>query len=148
MPVFYASGWFITLFSNALQYTHQSYLVSWIMDFTIAHGMKGFYRCLIVLLKYLRYKFVKMGFEQIMNFMSDLTKKELFVNVAYSQYQLELSSGKTDEQLRSKYIKDWEDFKFLNCFRERVESLQLNGLLIQHLENKYTSITQKVNSKL
>jgi hypothetical protein len=118
------------------------------MDFTISHGMKGFFKCLIVLLKYLRFKFIKMGFEQIMNYMSDLTKKEIFTNVQYDQYLKEKAAGKTDESLKSKYMKDWEEFKFLNCFRERVGSLLLNSVLIEHLENKYAMITQKVNSKL
>jgi hypothetical protein len=148
MPVFYASGWFITLFSNSLQYTQKSHLVNWIMDITIARGMKGFFKCLIVLLKYLRFKFVKMTFEQIMNFMSDLTKKEIFTNIQYDQYLAEIAAGRPEATLRSKYIKDWEDFKFLNCFRERVDSLPLNRILIDHLESKYASITQKVNSKL
>lgn len=146
--MFYASGWFITLFSNSLQYTHKSHLVNWIMDITIAHGMKGFFKCLIVLLKYLRFKFVKMTFEQIMNFMSDLTKKEIFSNVLYDQYLKARAAGHSEESLRPKFMKEWEDFKFLNCFRERVESLPLNSALIEHLESKYASITSKVNSKL
>lgn len=37
-PVFYSSGWFITLFTNTLQYTEESKLVIWILDFYIAEG--------------------------------------------------------------------------------------------------------------
>lgn len=136
------------MFTNTLQYTENSHLVNWIMDFAVAEGMQGLFKCMIVLLKYLRFKFVKMGFEHIMNYFSELTKKELFTNVLYGQYLAERNKGATDEQLRSKYMMHWEDFRFLNNFRERVNSLPVSKALIQSLENKYEAVTQKFNSKL
>ena len=131
-----------------MQYTSNSYLVTWVVDFTVSSGIKGLLKCQIVLLKYLRFKFVKMNFEQIMNFLSDLTKKELFSNIIYDQYLKYRAMGQTDEELKSKYIMYWEDFKFLNNFRERVNSLVLNSALINTLEGKYAAIKQKVDSKL
>jgi hypothetical protein len=136
------------MFTNTLQYTHKSYLVNWIIDFTVAQGMPGLFKCMIVLLKYLRFKFVKMGFEHIMNYLSELTKKEVFINELYEKYLTERKHGSTDEQLRPKYMMHWEDFRFLNNFRERVNSLPLNTALIESLENKYELVTQKFNSKL
>jgi Rab-GTPase-TBC domain len=35
-PVFYCSSWFITVFTNTLQYTERSYLVEWVLDFYFA----------------------------------------------------------------------------------------------------------------
>jgi hypothetical protein len=148
MPVFYSSSWFITLFTNAMQYTTKSYLVTWIVDFTIAEGIKGLLKCMIVLLKYLRFKFCKMSFEQIMNFLSDLTKKELFTNVLYDTYLKEKAKGENEESLRNKYIMFYEDFKFLNFFRDRVNGMILGTTLILSLENKYEMVKKKIDSKL
>ena len=148
MPVFYCSGWFITMFTNSFQYTEKSYLATWVVDFTVAEGMPGLFKSMIVLLKYLRFKFVKLGFDQIMNYLSDLSKKEVFTNVLYDAYLKQKEKGVSDETLRQTYIMHWEDFKFLNCFRERVNSLVLSASLIHTLQEKYNNIKKRINSKL
>lgn len=147
-PVFYASSWFITLFTNTMQFTSNSHLVNWIMDYTVSEGIKGLLKCIIVMLKYLRFKFVKMSFEQIMNFLSDLTKKELFTNVFYEQYLKEKYNGEEEEALRKRYLLYYEDFKFLNLYRERVNSLNVSSDLIVFLAKKYSDVKQKADSKL
>lgn len=136
------------MFSNTLQYTKRSYIVLWIMDFFVAEGTKGLFKCIIVLMKYLRFKFVKMSFDQIMNFLSEMTKKEIFTNVFYEQYLRDVQRSETEEALKSKYRMYWEDFRFLNTFREKVNQVPVNSNLILHLENKYRLIKQKISSKM
>lgn len=148
LPVFYCSSWFITLFTNSLQYTHKSHLTTWVVDFVVAEGMPGLFKCMIVLLEYLRFKFVKLGFDQIMHYLSDLTKKEIFTNLQYESYLADRAAGTKEEALRQKYIHHWEDFKFLNRFREKVNGLLLTPGLIHSLQAKYNTIKQRINSKL
>jgi hypothetical protein len=50
LPVFYCSSWFITLFTNSLQYTERSYIVEDILDFYFAEGIKGLLKCIVVIL--------------------------------------------------------------------------------------------------
>jgi len=85
-PVFYSSSWFITIFTNSLQYTERSPTVLMIMDIFMAQGYKGMLKIIIVILKHYRRRFLKMSFDEIMNHMSDLTKREIFTCNLYNEY--------------------------------------------------------------
>ena len=147
-PVFYSSGWFITLFTNTLQYTQESKLVIWMMDFYIAEGQKGFFKCLIALFKFLEPKFLRMSFDQIMNYLSDITRKEIFTNIEYAKYLEDKESGMDVEELRNKYVGFNQEFNFLDSFRKRVNSVKVTTALLVHLESKYKAVSSKLKNKL
>lgn len=149
LPVFYCSGWFITLFTNTMQYTDYSYIILWVIDFYLAEGLKGFLKCVVVVMKHLKKRFLNLGFDQIMNYLSDLTKKELFTNLVYVKYKEDKDqNGLEEEELKKKYKEYWDDFVFLDKFRQKVNELPLSSPLIVHLENKYKVISKKLNKKL
>lgn len=146
-PVFYCSSWFITVFTNTLQYTPKSYLVEWIMDFYFSEGLKGLLKSIVVILKHLSRKFVKLSFDQIMNHLSDLTKKELFTNIQYAKYVKDKKTLNVG-QLEKKYKDYWRDFKFLDNFRRKVNQVPLSSSLICHLQTKYKTVNQRLKNKI
>lgn len=147
LPVFYCSSWFITLFTNSLQYTEKSYIVEHILDFYFAEGIKGLLKCIVVILTHLSSKFVNLAFDQIMNHLSDLTKKELFINLKYHKY-LQDRKTMTIAELELTYKDYWKEFKFLDSFKEKVNKVKLNSNLIQHLEKKYKSVHQSLKDRI
>lgn len=148
LPVFYCSSWFITIFTNTFQYTHQSFFVLRIMDIYLAQGLKGLLKCIIILLKYLRARFLKMSFDQIMNFLTDLTKKELFTNIQYKMYLNAKQNGLAQEELNQRFKNYLKDFQFLDEFKEKVERLPLSSELVNQLEQKYRAMSKKLSKKL
>lgn len=147
VPVFYCSSWFITIFTNTLQYTDKSHIVEWVMDFYFSEGLKGLLKCIVVILKHLKRRFVKISFDQIMNHLSDLTKKELFTNIQYVKY-IEDKKTLNIGQLENKYKDYWSDFKFLDNFRDKVNKVALSSNLITHLQTKYKTVNERLKSKI
>lgn len=148
VPVFYSSGWFITLFTNTLQYTVRSYMVLWVMDFFIAESTKGFFKCIIVLLRYLKPRFMKMSFDQIMNFLSDITRKEMFTNIEYCKYLEDKKQDLPLQELSNKYAGYIQDFSFLDSYKARVAAVSLSDSLLLHLEKKYLKVSNNLKNKL
>lgn len=99
-------------------------------------------------MKYLAPRFLAQPFDQIMNFLSDITRKELFTNLEYHKYLIDKKSGISTDKLEKKYSSYAADFKFLDSFRGRVNRLQINSTLMKHLETKYKTINKKLKNKL
>ena len=51
-PHFYATAWFITVFTSVFQYNLESFFLNVIWDFFLAEGWKGFFKCLLFILKH------------------------------------------------------------------------------------------------
>lgn len=71
-------SWFITVFTSAYQYTLKSYVLNVFWDIFLVDGWKGFFRCCMWLLKIHQEQLKKMEFDQILHFMGDLIRSDLF----------------------------------------------------------------------
>ena len=68
------------MFSSVFQYTKNSYLLCIIWDFFLCEGWKGFFKCVVWILKFISPKLLKLEFDEILHYMSDLIKSDLFIN--------------------------------------------------------------------
>lgn len=123
-------------------------MVLWVLDFFIAEGIKGFYKCVLVLMRYLQQRFLQMSFDQIMNFLSDITRKELFTNIEYEKYLEDKAAQVPLDVLSNKYAGYISDFLFLDSFRAKVSGIVLTDALLDHLKNKYQRVSESLNKKL
>jgi len=76
---YYATSWFITLFSSVFQYTMDSYLLTVIWDIFICEGWKGFFKSVLWVLKFLSPKLLVLEFDEILHTMSDLIRVDIFM---------------------------------------------------------------------
>ena len=60
-----------------------------ILDIFLSQGIKGLLKICVVVMKHYKPKFLEMSFDEILNFMSDLTKKEIFTCISFTEYQTE-----------------------------------------------------------
>lgn len=49
---YYATSWFITIFTSVFQYSLDSHLLGCFWDIFLIDGWKGFFRCCLWLMKY------------------------------------------------------------------------------------------------
>ena len=89
-----------------------------------------------------------MRFDEIMNYLSEITKTELFMNIKYDSYLKDKKSGVPEMQLLKKYKENMPDFRFLDEFRVRVNGYKITGELIKSLETKYNVINKRLVNKL
>ena len=66
------------MFSCTFQYFRESALLNIFWDIFLIQGWKGFYKCAIFLLKLFSPKLNQDEFEEVLHFLSDLTKNEIF----------------------------------------------------------------------
>jgi hypothetical protein len=79
-----------------------------------------------------------MSFDEILNFMSDLTKKEIFTCTSFSEYVLEQRKGDHNKaRLETKYAHFKSDFDFIQEFKERARQIEISNNLMAHLETKW-----------
>ena len=67
-----------------------------------------------------------MSFDEIMNHMSDLTKREIFTCNLYTEYQGKKKTMSAQE-LRSKYAHFMDDFSFIETFKEKVKTIDISN---------------------
>ena len=89
-----------------------------------------------------------MSFDEIMNYMTDLTKREFFTCTHYNEYRHVKETGISTQQLRTKYNCFWEDFMLLDNQKEKVKQIEISNQLILHLETKYQIQTHKLKKKI
>lgn len=90
---------------------------------------------------------MNLAFDQIMNHLSDLTKKELFINLKYHKYLADRKTM-TISELEKAYKDYWKDFKFLDNFKDKVNKVKLNSSLIHHLQKKYKGVQQSLKDRI
>ncbi|KAM3131378.1 hypothetical protein pb186bvf_016560 [Paramecium bursaria] len=83
---YYASSWFITMFSNVFQYSMRSAMLNVIWDIFLVEGWKGifeyqqigYFKCSFFLLYILSDKLMELEFDEILHYLGQLIKSELF----------------------------------------------------------------------
>ena len=88
-----------------------------------------------------------MSFDEIMNYMSDFTKREIFTCSHYNEYR-HVKENFSNQQLRTKYNCFWEDFMLLDSFKEKVQQVHISNQLLLDLETKYKINSHKLKNKL
>jgi hypothetical protein len=69
---FFIAPWFITVFTSAFQYTHQSRLLEKVWDFFLLDGVKIIFKTGLLLLIEHKEKLMSSDFDGILNFMTEL----------------------------------------------------------------------------
>jgi len=82
-PSFFIPSWFITVFSNAFQYSTKSQFLEKIWDFFLLDGIKIIFKSALLILVFYKKDLLEMRFDKILHFLSDLGKEELFKNEVY-----------------------------------------------------------------
>ncbi|EGR34789.1 rab-like gtpase activating protein, putative [Ichthyophthirius multifiliis] len=126
---YYATGWLITIFSCVFQYTKNSFLLCTIWDFFLCEGWKGFFKCLLWVLKFIQPKLMKMDFDELLHCMSELIKSDIFICDFQSMIQKGIFANA--EQLK----------KEINTFK-------VTNSLLKNLENEYNCYILNVKKKL
>jgi len=89
-----------------------------------------------------------MSFDEIMNHMSDLTKREIFTCNLYTEYKHAQKSGISPQQLSTKYGHFMEDFNFIENFKEKAKLIEISNQLVLHLETKYDLVSYKLKKRI
>ncbi|CAK73696.1 unnamed protein product (macronuclear) [Paramecium tetraurelia] len=131
---YYLTAWVITVFSQVYQFTLQSALLNIVWDIFIIQQWKGFYKCVLFLLYFYQKELLQLEFDQILHFLSEIIKNELF-------------SLKTELQVQE-YI----------CTKLKIPSKPLKGIitnqfnvtnsLLQQLEQEFNCFSTNLESQL
>ena len=81
---------------------------------------------------------LKRRFDQILGFLNDLVKHELFVNIKYGEYVKAKTKTKAKEKKVSPGVQ--ENFDNIIGFLEKVNSFKITNELLRRLEFEYCSM--------
>lgn len=142
--VYYASPWMITAFTCALQYSEKSELVYKIIDLFMVQGYRAIFKAALAILSHFKEKMLKMSFENLMEFIPELTQKEIFVGSAYKVYKEKRDKGASAQSLAglSSFSSDHE---FVYSFKARCKAIKLKSEFIKRIEKRYQSIKNKID---
>ncbi|EAR94523.2 TBC domain protein (macronuclear) [Tetrahymena thermophila SB210] len=126
---YYATSWFITIFSSVFQYAKDSYLLCAIWDIFLCEGWKGFFKCVLWILKLISPKLTKLDFDDILHSLSDLIKNELFVN-SYSD-------------LKKKGI-----LPNVDNIKTEIKQIKVTNKLLENLQNEHKFFQLNLKKKL
>lgn len=126
---YYATSWFITIFSSVFQYTKDSYLLCVIWDIFLCEGWKGFFKCVMWILKHISGKLMKLDFDDILHTMSDLIKADIFMN--------------SREDLIAKGI-----LPNAANLKKEIKSIRITNSLLKNLENEHNFFQLNVKKRL
>ena len=81
----YASPWFVTLFTNALNYiddhSNKPYVLIWIFDMFVCDGWKAVIKVGMCLMKYYENRIINLKYEELLSFLvNDMMKYDFFQN--------------------------------------------------------------------
>ena len=141
--VFFCSSWFITLFTSAFQYTTKSYLVLYIVDLFVVDGFKAIFKTIIVLLKFYKSKIVGKSFEEIVSFLNDILRQEIFKNSDFDAFLKAKNSGFKVAELQAKF-KHADDYEFVYNFKDAYNQTNISNKLIAKLESRFYSVGLKL----
>lgn len=83
---FFTAQWFITVFTIAFQFTDFSYLAIQIMDTFMVDGIRGFFKSILLVLQFFEGEFLKLNFEEILEFATNLLQTEVFKGTEYKAF--------------------------------------------------------------
>ncbi|KAL4511896.1 hypothetical protein ABPG72_012741 [Tetrahymena utriculariae] len=126
---YYATSWFITIFSSVFQYAKNSYLLCVIWDIFLCEGWKGFFKCVLWILKLNSSRLIKIDFDDILHSLSDLIKSEIFVN-SYSD-------------LKKKGI-----LPSVDTIKSEIKQIRVTNKLLENLQNEHKFFQLNLKKKL
>ncbi|KAL4471664.1 hypothetical protein ABPG74_008557 [Tetrahymena malaccensis] len=126
---YYATSWFITIFSSVFQYAKDSYLLCVIWDIFLCEGWKGFFKCVLWILKLNSPKLTKLDFDDILHSLSDLIKAEMFVN-SYAD-------------LKKKGI-----LPNVDSIKTEIKQIKVTNKLLENLQNEHKFFQLNLKKKL
>lgn len=144
--VFYSSSWIITVFTCALHHSEKSVLVRKIIDLFMVQGYKAIFKTIVALLLHFKEKLLPLSFEGIMEFLSDITQGEIFLNRDYARYKESKDKGASAEQLR-KAFECAEDYEFVYNFKSKCRQIKIKDNFLLRIEKRYRDIKSKIDGK-
>ena len=142
--MFFASGWFITVFSNCLQYTKHSPLLGKIFEIFINYGIRGLFKVVIVIFQYYEKKLITGTFEDLMEFLSEMPKQEIFQTPKYYLYCQMKKRGESFDLIKKK-IKNHRACYLVYTFKQQCKRISVPQKFVDLLENKYKIVSSKVS---
>ncbi|CAD8148498.1 unnamed protein product [Paramecium octaurelia] len=131
---YYLTAWFITVFTQVYQFTLQSALLNIIWDIFIIQQWKGFYKCVLFLLYFYQKELLQLEFDQILHFLSEIIKNELF-------------SLKTEQQVQE-YICTKLKIPSKGLKRIITNQFHVTNSLLQQLEQEFNCFSTNFDSQL
>ncbi len=132
------------MFSVAFQHTKKSHLVLYIVDMFIAQGFKAIFRAIIAIMSFYKDQIIGKSFEEILTFLGDIVRTQIFKNTTYEEYRTLRNQGKTADQLVGKLPHATEN-EFVYNFKRICADIRVSNRLIAKLESRFYSIGSKLN---
>jgi hypothetical protein len=131
----YTSPWFITVFTSVFQFTQQSYMLFRVWDTFLVDGWKGFFKICLAILDTFKETLLRLRFDQILGFMNDLVRHEMFCNVKYAEYLRYKGFRLFDKESDIP-----EEFAHIQTFSKKMEKFAITKSLLRILETEYLEI--------
>lgn len=142
-PIFYCSSWFITLFTQALHYTPQSFLLIQVVDLFMAEGYKGFFKAVLAILTFKEKELLESNFEEGVEILGKVMESELFRNTNYEQFR-NLQKKSMPAQDIKKIVTFYEEYCFVSNFKAICKQIRIKSSLIQKFETRYRKISSRI----
>jgi hypothetical protein len=110
----------------------------------IAKGFKAVFRAIIALMSFYKDKMIGKSFEEVLTFIGDIMKTEVFRNTRYEEYKELREKGESPEMIREK-MPHASEYEFVFRFKDICREIKISNALITKLESRYYSIGAKLN---
>ena len=107
------------------------------------YGIRGLFKIVIVIFQYYEKKLITGTFEDLMEFLSEMPKQEIFKTPEYSSYCRMKKKGATFEEIKKK-IKAHRSCYFVYTFKQQCKRISVPQKFVDLLENKYKVVSSKV----
>jgi hypothetical protein len=109
----------------------------------VNYGIRGLFKTVIVIFQYYEKKLISGTFEDLMEFLSEMPKQEIFQTPDYYKY-CKMKKSKQPFKSIKKNIKTHRACYFVYTFKEQCKRISVPQKFVDLLENKYKVVSAKV----
>ncbi|KRX01411.1 Rab-GTPase-TBC domain [Pseudocohnilembus persalinus] len=128
-PDYYATGWFITIFTSVFQYTLESHVLQVVWDIFVIEGWKGFFKCVLWILKTHEQKLLEMKFDDLLHYLGEMIKTQFF--------------GLNEQQLKEKGI-----IVNIDSIKQDINKFHITNKFLDNIEKEYECFQVNLKKKL
>lgn len=110
----------------------------------IAKGFKAVFKAIIALMSFYKGRLIGKSFEEVLTFIGDIVKTEVFRNTRYEEYKTFRDQGKSPAEVAEK-MPHASEYEFVYRFKDICHEIKISNTLITKLESRYYSIGAKLN---
>jgi hypothetical protein len=115
-----------------------------IFELFLNYGIRGLFKTVIVIFQYYEKKLIAGTFEDLMEFLSEMPKQEIFQTPDYYLYCKLKKNGESFNVIKKK-VKSHRACYFVYTFKEQCKRISIPQKFVDLLENKYKVVSAKVS---